>query len=97
MMIFLLNNLIAFGSEKKSYSFQNNQKDNELEEIYKLKSIPSSLNKMQHSVSTTNSFCDFKQLLLQGQQKLLSYGQYCEKSNNKQNRKKVIYYTYSKL
>ena len=40
MMIFLMNNLIAFGSEKKSYSFQNNQKDNELEEIYKLKSIP---------------------------------------------------------
>ena len=40
MMIFLMNNLIAFGSEKKSYSFQNNQKDTELEEIYRLKSIP---------------------------------------------------------
>lgn len=63
----------------------------------KPKSTPSDLNKMQYSISTTNSFCDFKQLLLQGQQKLLSYGQYCEKSNNKQNRKKVIYYTYSKL
>ena len=40
MIIFLMNNLKAFGSENKSYSFQNNQKDAELEEIYKLKSIP---------------------------------------------------------
>lgn len=40
MMIFLVNNIKAFGSENKSYSFQNNQKDAELEEIYKLKSIP---------------------------------------------------------
>ena len=40
MMIFLMNNIKAFGSENKSYSFQNNQKDAELEEIYKLKSIP---------------------------------------------------------
>lgn len=65
--------------------------------MYKLKSTPSDLNKMQYSVSSTNSFCDFQQLLLQGQQKLLSYGQYCEKSGTKQNRKKVIYYMYSKL
>ena len=40
MMIFLMNNLKAFGSEKKSYSFDNIRKDVELEEIYKLKSIP---------------------------------------------------------
>ena len=40
MMIFLINNLKAFGSENKSYSFQNNQKSAELEGIYKLKSIP---------------------------------------------------------
>ena len=40
MMIFLMNNLKAFGSENKSYSFQNNQNDVELEKIYKLKSIP---------------------------------------------------------
>ena len=40
MMIFLINNLKAFGSENKSYSFQNNQKETELEEIYKLYSIP---------------------------------------------------------
>ena len=40
MMIFLMNNLKAFGSENKSYSSQNNQKGAELEEIYKLKSIP---------------------------------------------------------
>ena len=40
MMIFLMNNLKAFGSENKSYSFENIRKDVELEEIYKLKSIP---------------------------------------------------------
>ena len=40
MMIFFMNNLKAFGSENKSYSFQNNQKGAELEGIYKLKSIP---------------------------------------------------------
>ena len=40
MMIFLINNLKAFGSENKSYPFQNIRKDAELEEIYKLKSIP---------------------------------------------------------
>ena len=40
MMIFLINNLKAFGSENKSYSFQNIRKDAELEEIYRLKSIP---------------------------------------------------------
>ena len=39
MMIFLMNNLKAFGSENKSYSFQNNQEGVELEGIYKLKSI----------------------------------------------------------
>ena len=39
MMIFLMNNLKAFGSEKKSYSFQNNQEGAELESIYKLNSI----------------------------------------------------------
>ena len=40
MIIFLMNNLKAFGSENKSYSFQNIRKDAELEEIYRLKSIP---------------------------------------------------------
>ena len=40
MMIFLMNNLKAFGSENKSYLFQNIPKDAGLEVIYKLKSIP---------------------------------------------------------
>jgi hypothetical protein len=35
-----MNNLKAYGSENKSYSFENIRKDVELEEIYKLKSIP---------------------------------------------------------
>ena len=39
-MIFFMNNLIAFGSENKSFSWLDKQKDGELEEIYKLNSIP---------------------------------------------------------
>lgn len=39
MTIFLMNNLRAFASENKSYRFQN-KRNAELEEIYKLKSIP---------------------------------------------------------
>ena len=40
LMIFFMNNLIAFGSENKPISFLDKQKDGELEEIYKLNSIP---------------------------------------------------------
>lgn len=40
IMIFLMNNPIAFSSENKSYPFQNKKKDAELEEIYRIKSIP---------------------------------------------------------
>ena len=40
MMIFLMNNIKALASENESYSFKNIRKDAELEEIYKLKSIP---------------------------------------------------------
>lgn len=39
-MIFFMNNLIAFGSENKSFSLLNKEKDGDLEEIYKLNSIP---------------------------------------------------------
>ena len=34
------NNLIAFGSDNKSYLFKSNQESSELEEIYKQKSVP---------------------------------------------------------
>ena len=34
------NNLIAFGSDNKSYLFKSNQESSKLEEIYKQKSIP---------------------------------------------------------
>ena len=40
MIIILMNNIKALASENESYSFQNIRKDAELEEIYKLKSIP---------------------------------------------------------
>ena len=38
-MFFLMNNLIAFGSENRSYSLFNNQKYSDLEEIFKLNDI----------------------------------------------------------
>ena len=40
VMFFLFNNLIALGSENKSNSFKSKKNYSELEEIYKLKSIP---------------------------------------------------------
>ena len=60
-------------------------------------SLPYNMHKLYENHCGSNSFCDFQQLLLQGQQKLLSYGQYSQKQGNKQNRKKLIYYIYSKL
>ena len=45
----------------------------------------------------SKSFSDFQHLIMHGQQKLLSYGQYCEKPGSKQNRRNLIYYIYSKL
>ncbi len=65
--------------------------------MLKCVSLSCSMHKLYVNKSSSKSFCDFQQLLLQGQQKLLSYGQYCEKSSNKYNRRKLIYYTYSKL
>ena len=53
MMIFLMNNVKVFGSENKSYLFQNNQEDPELEVIYKLKSIPySKYDKIDYQLKT---------------------------------------------
>ena len=53
MMIFLMNNVKVFGSENKSYLFQNNQEDPELEVIYKLKSIPySKYDKISYQLKT---------------------------------------------
>tara|TARA_Y100000589_G_C26569259_1_gene393743 strand:- start:130 stop:468 length:339 start_codon:yes stop_codon:yes gene_type:complete len=40
IMFFLLHNLIAYGSDNKSYIPKSKQKFAELEAIYKLKSIP---------------------------------------------------------
>ena len=40
VIFFLLNNLIVFGSENKLYPIKSKKKIYELEEIYKLKSIP---------------------------------------------------------
>ena len=59
--------------------------------MIKGRSMGCNMNKLYTSVSQSTSFCDFQQLKLQGQQKLLSYGQYCEKSGTKQNRKKSNY------
>ena len=65
--------------------------------MFKPTSLPYNMHKLYGNQCASNSFCDFQKLIMQGQQKLLSYGQYSEKSKNKENRKKLIYYTYSKL
>jgi len=65
--------------------------------MLKRTSLPCNMHKLYVNSYGSKSFCDFQQLIMQGQQKLLSYGQYCEKSGTKQNRRKLIYYTYSKL
>ena len=40
IVFFLFNNLIALGSDNKSYSFKIKKNYSELEEIYKIRSIP---------------------------------------------------------
>ena len=40
IVFFLFNNLIALGSDNKSYSFKIKKNSSEVEEIYKIKSIP---------------------------------------------------------
>ena len=43
------------------------------------------------------SFNDFNMLILGGDQKLLTYGEYSKKHTNKNKRQKVIKYFYKKL
>ena len=43
------------------------------------------------------SFNDFNMLILGGDQKLLTYGEYSKKQTNKNKRQKVIKYFYKKL
>ena len=40
IVFFLFNNLIALGSDNKSYSFKIKKNSSEVEEIYKIKSLP---------------------------------------------------------
>jgi len=65
--------------------------------MLKRTSLPCNMHKLYVNCCDSKSFCDFQQLILRGQQSLLSYGQYCDKPGTKENRRKMIYYTYSKL
>jgi hypothetical protein len=47
-----------------------------------------------------NSFSDFEKLSLRGSQKLLTFGEYCQKNYNnmnKTNKRKIIQYFYKKV
>ena len=65
--------------------------------ITKSKSLPCNLKYFTSMIPQIHSFYNFNQLQLNGQQKLLTFGQYSDKKGTKDNRKKIIYYFYSKL
>ena len=62
------------------------------------KSLPTKLNTYAKTVVSCISYHNFQDLWLKGQQTYLSFGNYCESRNySKNNRKKVIQYTYKRL
>tara|TARA_B100000424_G_C22689852_1_gene377157 strand:+ start:304 stop:522 length:219 start_codon:yes stop_codon:yes gene_type:complete len=66
--------------------------------IRKYKSLPSNLNKIQiiyFENNKTQSFNNFNELELKGEQNILTFGKISSK--NKTNRKKVIEYFYKNL
>ena len=69
--------------------------------LIKKSSCPCDLNKcieIDNILPVTPSFNDFEKLILSGSQKILSFGEYSQKKNGiKENKKKVIKYTYNKL
>lgn len=61
-------------------------------------SLPEKLSEIIYKKPIKNlSFNNFDLLNLKGEQKHLSYGKYCQKNNNKINRRKVISYFYKNL
>ncbi len=65
--------------------------------IYKTKSVPLCLNNVC-SVYTSHSYDDFNNLLLKGEQHLLTFGEYsCTKYPSKQTKQKIIAYFYRKM
>lgn len=52
----------------------------------------------ENSLTDCISFSDFDKLILLGEQKLLTFGEYCQKnSSDKNKRQKIINYFYKKL
>ena len=68
--------------------------------IIKSTSSPNNLNKenLENKLKETNSYNDFEKLVLLGQQKLLTFGDYNQIENSsKDNKRKVIYYFYKNI
>lgn len=65
--------------------------------ITKSKSLPCNLKNYTSRIPQIQSFSNFNQLKMKGDQQLLTFGQYSEKKGTKQNRQKIIQYYYSKL
>ena len=65
--------------------------------MIKSKTVTSDLNIFNGINKTPLSFYNFNLLLLNGEQQLLSFGQYSEKGGTKENRKKIIQYQYLSL
>lgn len=63
-------------------------------------SVPLKLNNYSscNQTTTSDSFNNFQELKLNGNQKLLSFGEYsCSKNYNRKNRLKIIHYFYKNL
>ena len=63
--------------------------------MIKSKTVTSDLNIFNGINKTPLSFDNFNLLLLNGEQQLLSFGQYSEKGGTKKNRQKIIQYQYN--
>lgn len=69
--------------------------------LSKSKSAQENLNKhneTENSLTECISFNDFDKLILLGEQKMLTLGEYCQKnSSDKKKRRKIINYFYKKM
>ena len=66
--------------------------------IRKTKSMPTYLNNLSSIQTSLHSYHDFNYLLLKGEQRLLTFGEYsCTKNPSKKSKQKIITYFYRNM
>ncbi len=66
--------------------------------IRKTKSVPTYLNNLSSIQTSFHSYNDFNNLLLKGEHRLLTFGEYsCTKNPSKQTKQKIITYFYRNM